>query len=157
METIEREHAVGELDAVAARSRVDDTDLLRALAHANLAGLVQREMTAIVGVSQSTIHRLLRRIADDPDVLEVTPTEVIDRRTAGRTTSEEMMRTLLNWPYTFGHVPDSSGTSTDAYVPGSWDEIERAYYRGHLSDDELAQLMARHRDALTRAASSNRP
>ena len=154
MDTIEREHASSELDAVAARLRVDEIDLLRALAKANLAGIVQREMTTIVGVSQPTISRLLRKIAVNPDVLKPTPTEIVDRRAAGMTTSEEMMSTLLNWPYTFGRVPESGGTSTDAYEAGSWDEIERAYYGHHLSDDELAQLMARHQDALTRAATT---
>jgi hypothetical protein len=91
---------------------------------------------------------------ENPVLLDRTPTEVIDRRTAGGITDDEMMAALLNWGYTFGRVPVSGGISTDAYGPGSWDEVERAYCRGHLTEDELGRLMERNKDALGRAALS---
>ncbi|MDX5964929.1 hypothetical protein [Rhodococcus opacus] len=69
---------------------------------------------------------MLRTVLQNPALLDRTPTEVIDRRTAGDITDDEMMDTLLNWDYTFDRVPVSGGISTDAYGPGSWDEVERA-------------------------------
>lgn len=47
-----------------------------------------------------------------------------------------------------------AGTSADAYEPGSWDEIERAYYRGLLTDEEIGRLMECNKDALEQAARS---
>lgn len=51
-------------------------------------------------------------------------------------------------------VPASGDISADAYEPGSWDEIERAYYRGLLTDEEIGRLMECNKDALEQAARS---
>ncbi|MDT2006201.1 hypothetical protein FXW78_18550 [Rhodococcus opacus] len=97
---------------------------------------------------------MLRTVLDNPALLDRTPTEVIDRRTAGQISDDEMMQVLLDWNFTFGRVPVSGGISADAYEAGSWDEIERAYYRGLLTDDEVGRLMERNKDALDKAARS---
>ncbi|AWK76698.1 hypothetical protein CBI38_33810 (plasmid) [Rhodococcus oxybenzonivorans] len=97
---------------------------------------------------------MLRTVLENPALLDRTPTEVIDRRTAGEISDTEMMQVLLDWNFTFGTVPVSSGISADAYEPGSWDEIERAYYRGLLTDDEIGRLTERNTDALEQAARS---
>ncbi|MFC9557601.1 helix-turn-helix domain-containing protein [Rhodococcus sp. NPDC056960] len=153
MDIIDRK-AVAALDAAAARRRVADLDVLRAVAEANAANITQRVIHEHIGISQPTIHRMLRTVLDNPALLDETPTEVIDRRTAGQITGDEMMQVLLHWNFTFGQVPVSGGTSADAYEAGSWDEIERAYYRGLLTDDEIGQLMDRNRGALEQAARS---
>jgi hypothetical protein len=36
------------------------------------------------------------------------------------------------------------GVATDAYTTGDWDDIEMAFYRGLLSDDEFQALATRH-------------
>lgn len=130
----------------AARQRVDQRDLERAIYQAaNRAGLSQRSISEIVGFhSQATVQRILRRLTEDPSQLDETPGEIIDRRTAGAITSDEMMDKLLNWRYSFGGVVRVDGVLTDAYTTGDWDEIEMAFYRGLLSDDEFEKLAERH-------------
>ncbi len=97
---------------------------------------------------------MLRTVLENPAMLDRTPTEVVDRRTASEISDTEMMQVLLDWNCTFGRVPVSGGISADAYEPGSWDEIERAYCRGLLTDEEIGRLMERNKDALQRAARS---
>jgi hypothetical protein len=130
----------------AARQRVDERELERAIYQAaNYAGLSQRQISDIVGVhSQATVQRILRRLAEDPSLLDETPAEIIDRRAAGMIDDHDMMERLLNWKYSFGGVVRIDSVATDAYTTGDWDDIEMAFYRGLLSDDEFQALAARH-------------
>ncbi|WP_079634650.1 winged helix-turn-helix domain-containing protein [Mycobacteroides abscessus] len=126
----------------AARRRVDERELGRAIFEAARdGGLSQRQISDIVGIySQATIQRILRRFTEDPSLLEETPAEVIDRRAAEMITGRQMMAKLLRWKYSFGAVARVNGVATDAYTAGDWDEVEMAYYRGLLSDNEFHQL-----------------
>ncbi|ART73310.1 winged helix-turn-helix domain-containing protein [Mycobacterium dioxanotrophicus] len=134
------------LTARAARQRIDERELERAIYQAaNHAGLSQRQISDIVGIhSQATVQRILRRLTEDPALLEERPAEIIDRRAAGLINTKDMMDRLLNWRYSFGGVVRIDGVATDAYATGDWDEIEMAFYRGLLSDDEFQALAARH-------------
>ena len=76
---------------------------------------------------------------------------MIDRRAAGLINDETMMDRLLHRRYSFGHVPSIDGVATDAYIPGNWDEIEMAYYRDLLSEQEFDQLMERQRGQIEQA------
>jgi len=137
------------LAAIAARRRVADRELEREIYKAaTIKGLSQRQISDLVGnQSQATIQRILRRVSDDPSQLDVKPAEIIDQRTAGLITTEQMMDQLMNWRYTFGGVVRIDGVATDAYMTGDWDAIEMAFYRGQLSDHEFQQLADRQRDA----------
>lgn len=110
-------------------------------------GLTQRRISEIVGgASHTTIHRLVHRLLENPDqVQRITPAEVIDRRTAGMITDDEMMDQLMNWSYSFGYIPKMDGIATDAYISGDWDDVEHAFYRDLLSDDEFTHLMERQK------------
>ncbi len=145
--------ALQRLAALAARRRVVEKNLDRAIYHAaHDAGVSQRQISEAVGsLSQATVQRILRRIDEDPSLLDETPTEVIDCRAAGLINDETMMNNLLERTYSFGHVPSIDGIATDAYVPGDWDEIETAYYRDLLSEDEFGQLMERQQDQIEEA------
>lgn len=129
----------------AARRRVDERELERAIFEAARdGGLSQRQISDIVGIySQATIQRILRRFTEDPSLLEETPAEVIDRRAAEMITGRQMMAKLLHWKYSFGAVARVKGVATDAYTAGDWDEVEMAYYRGLLSDNEFRKLASR--------------
>ncbi|OSC22344.1 winged helix-turn-helix domain-containing protein [Mycobacterium vulneris] len=133
------------LAAKAARQRVYERELEREIYDAAVVqGLTQRQISELVGnQSQATIQRILRRVVEDPTKLDVTPAEIIDQRSAGIITTEEMMHKLLNWTYSFGHVAHIDGVATDAYITGDWDSIEMAFYRGQLTDDEFQQLADR--------------
>lgn len=137
------------LAAIAARRRVAERELEREIYEAaTVQGLSQRQISDLVGnQSQATIQRILRRVNDDPSQLNPKPAEIIDQRTAGIITTEEMMDTLMKWRYTFGDVVRFNGAATDAYMTGDWDAIEMAFYRGQLSDDEFQRLADRQRDA----------
>lgn len=151
---ITRDQAAAELDEVAARVRLNNRALLRVVARAHKVGMPQRAIEKHLDVSQATVHRLLRQTSENPKMLEPTPAEIIDQRTAGQISTEQMMQQLLNWDFTFGIVPKADGVATDAYEPGSWDDVERAFYRSQLSADELRQLIDRNKDKLDQAARS---
>lgn len=126
----------------AARCRVGDRELRRAIVQAADGGMSQRQISAVVGTpSQATIHRILQHFSDDRFLLEETPEEIIDKRTAGLLSDAEMMTRLLGWDYTFGQVAYVAGVATDGYIGGSWDDIERAYYCDLLSDKEFTRLV----------------
>lgn len=145
--------ALQRLAAWAARRRVVEKDLDREIYHAaHDVGMSQRQISEVVGsVSQATVQRILHRINEDPSLLEETPAEVIDRRAAGLISDATMMDRLLHRKYSFGHVPSIGDVATDAYVPGDWDQIEMAYYRDLLSEQEFDQLMERQRDPIEQA------
>lgn len=69
-------------------------------------------------------------------VRPVTPYEVGLRRAVGQMSTEEMMRRLRLWPYTFGRV------MYDAWSPGSWDDIDRLDRLKYITDMEYAELRA---------------
>jgi len=143
------QRAEQKLAAIAARRRVADRELEREIYEAaTIQGLSQRQISDLVGnQSQATIQRILRRVNEDPSQLDIKPAEVIDQRTAGIITTEQMMDKLMNWQYSFGGVVRIGGVATDAYMTGDWDAIEMAFYRGQLSDKEFQKLADRQRDA----------
>jgi hypothetical protein len=144
-ETSNQTLAQKRLAAKSARKRVYERELEREIYDAAVVqGLTQRQISELVGnQSQATIQRILRRVAEDPTKLDIKPAEIIDQRTAGIITTEQMMGKLLNWTYSFGQVARIDGVATDAYITGDWDSIEMAFYRGQLTDDEFQQLADR--------------
>lgn len=150
-----RSEALQRLAAWAAHERVVERGLERAIYHAAFdAGLSQRQISEAVGSSQATVQRILRRLSDDPSLLEVTPAEVIDRRAAGLIDDETMMGRLMNRTLSVGEVPTIDGVATDAYIPGDWDDIEVAYYRDLLSEQEIERLMERKQDVIDQAVAA---
>ena len=154
MTTVEGHTPQQRLLRAAARRRVDNLELNRAIYWASRdPNLSHRQINAVVtDLSTTSIQRILARYSDDPSLLEETPSEVIDKRAAGLIDDETMMDRLLNWHYEFGHVPYVDGVATDAYTAGDWDDIEQAYYRDRLTDDEFTRLVERHKTQLERAA-----
>lgn len=71
----------------------------------------------------------------------MTPAEIIDRRRKGLINTRTMMAQLSGYEYTYGYAPVVGGHYVDAYVRGSWDDVERGYRRGWLSDVEFGVLL----------------
>lgn len=71
--------------------------------------------------------------------------DIIDERDAGEIDTRMMMRKLGNADYTDGHVPDVDGVATDAYVRGSWDDIEYAFQQDRLTFEQYSELFRAHR------------
>jgi hypothetical protein len=149
---ITKTEARQELERVAARRRLDEREMYRAIHQAVQARFSQRQISEIVGtLSQATVQRIIQRIAATPALLRETPSEIIDRRAAGLIDGHVMMDGLLNWKYSFGAVPRIDDVVTDGYRAGDWDEIESAYYRNLLSDSEFAELFRHHQAMIGRA------
>ncbi|CDO31097.1 helix-turn-helix domain-containing protein [Mycolicibacterium porcinum] len=144
-ETTKRTLARKRLAAISARQRVYERELEREIYDAAVVrGLTQRQISELVGnCSQATIQRILRRFATDPTQLDVQPAEIIDQRTAGIITTEQMMEQLLDWKFSRGEVARINSVATDAYSTGDWDSIENAFYRGQLTDSEFQRLADR--------------
>lgn len=153
MTTVERRTAQQRLQQAAARRRIDTLELNREIYWASRNHhLTHGQISAVVAdVSTTSIQRILTRFAADPALLKETPAEVIDKRAAGLIDDAAMMDTLLGWNYHFGGVEYVDGVATDAYTARDWDDIEQAYYRDRLTDDEFARLVERT------AAISRRP
>lgn len=135
------------LAANSAREHLLRLERLRLIGRAQNEGYTLREIANLLEISATQVHRLAQRVLQRPDELEKTPREVIYQRSAGVITDEEMMDTLVRWPYTYGYVPTEDGQPMDAYAKGSWDDVRRAYRRGLLSEDEWEILFDRTRAA----------
>lgn len=84
--------------------------------------------------------------------LLVRPSIIILMRFWGEITTEKMMEELLAYPFTFGYCPVVDGYAMDAWEPGTWDDVEHAYYMKWLEPDELAYLMNTFQEQLIEAA-----
>ena len=97
----------------------------------------QDEIAHSLGTSQATVSRMAKLIKAEPQVLAVTPTEMMERRAVGAIDDQTMMAHLLQQTYTAGtHDP----TGGDGYVRGSWREIENGLTDGLLTDDEYERI-----------------
>ncbi|WP_226949941.1 FUSC family protein [Rhodococcus rhodochrous] len=136
---VTRDQATAELDEVAARLRLNNRALLRVVARAHKAGMRQRAIEQHLDISQATVHRLLRHSAENSPGARADPGR--DHRPAHRRADQHRTDDgqLLSWAFTFGTVPKADRVATDACEPGSWDDVERAFYRGQLTEDELVR------------------
>lgn len=132
--------------ASAARQRVAKRELERVIFQSCVdGGLSIREISALVGIYvESDVQRILRQFSEGSSQLHDTPTDIIDRRAAGLIDSVEMMDKLLHWSYSYGGVVHVGGVAIDAYASADWDDIEIAFYRGLLDDQEFHRLAKRH-------------
>ncbi|MGV0813489.1 winged helix-turn-helix domain-containing protein [Mycolicibacterium boenickei] len=146
MSTADSELLRKRLVVTAALRRVAERELERAVYQAATnGGFTEVEISEIVGIYvQPTVHRILRRLSEDPSRLTRTPAEIIDRRAANLIDGEEMMSLLLSRKYSFGRVVRLGGAVLDAYEGGDWDDVEIAFHRGLLDHDEFRQLAMRH-------------
>lgn len=129
------------LRAVAAQRLLLQLEEKRAVAAADAAGRSQVEIARDLGVSQPTVHRLLRQLAADPAVLQRGPLEVIAAAVMGVVDRETMLIELAALDPKPGESPPDA--EADGYVLGAWDEVVDAWERGWLKDDEYEYLARR--------------
>lgn len=148
---------VAELRRIGARRRLAIRQERQAIIRAALGGLNQKLIADSLDVSQPHISRTLKAATRENagTLREIPPTalDIIDERDAGDISDEQMMQTLKELDYTDGHVPEVNGVATDAYVRGSWDDIEFAFQRDRLTFEEYSELFAARRDRQRNAAS----
>lgn len=113
---------------------------IRAVVDASKAGNSQVSIAREAGISQAEVHRILRRVADAPEMLERSPHEVILDWVVERIGHESMMDELLHWPYSFSEEAEPNNPLT-VRTSGTWDQVTGAVYRGLLSDDDYDHLL----------------
>lgn len=130
------------------RSRRDllELDIRRELKQYRREGLSEREIAAMVEVSQPTVHKMLEVAAKDPEPLEgfkgATPLEICQRYDAGEFGREELVDQLVRFPY-------ANDAATDGYdwmaadPPGSWSEISVAIERGLIDESVYEDVFNR--------------
>lgn len=138
-----------DLRKVGAQRRLAAHRELRVIVQATLAGRPQTAIAELLGVSQPHISRTITAVKRANDgVLRVAPVsvfDIVDERDAGEIDTATMMDRLRAIDHTEGHVPEVNGVPTDAYVRGSWDDIELAYQQDKLTYEEYEQLFRAHR------------
>ncbi len=66
------------------------------------------------------------------------PQDYIKAYHSGFMSEQMMLDLLINYEYTFGFLPIPWDT---AYVAGTWEQVELAYYTGELTDAHLAAIV----------------
>lgn len=66
--------------------------------------------------------------------------DIVDERDAEEIDTATMLEMLSELDYTEGYVPELDGVPADAYVRGTWDDIEFAYQQDKLTYQEYEQL-----------------
>lgn len=66
------------------------------------------------------------------------PQDYIKAYHSGFMSERMMLDLLINYEYTFGYLPIPWD---DAYVAGTWNQVEHAYYTGELTDEHLAAIV----------------
>lgn len=121
-----------DLRAIPAERELLQIKLLRAVAHATDNGIPQRVIAKNLAVTQPEVSRIVKKLRLNPAARQRSPREVLLEHAAKVLDHDAMIVELAAWPYTFGHTPCDDPVG-ESYVPGSWDQIERA---GDLLDEE---------------------
>jgi len=147
--SVRRGAPITELRKVGAQRRLAAHRELSVIVAATLAGRPQTAIAELLGVSQPHVSRTIAAVKRQNDgVLREAPLsvlDIVDERDAGEIDTATMVETLSAIDHTEGHVPEMNDVPTDAYVRGSWDDIELAYQQDKLTYEEYEQLFQARR------------
>ena len=135
------------LSAARALRELVEIEQIRAALNAERDGRTQREIGRLLGVSQTDVHRMLRRAKNaGTDWVRVAPRELILRYRAGLISRGTLLGRLNDLDE--GQVAPHSG---DGYAPGTWDQVRDAFMDGLLTEDEYEELREQSRRTNPRA------
>jgi hypothetical protein len=120
----------------AARRRIDVVDDMRAAKQAEERGLNQREIADILVTSQARVSRLLKSVADRPQLSDQDPEELILRAFAYDQDRRTLLEKLKKYSYSDGRV----GPNQDGYIRGSWDQVVLGFAKDLLSQEEFEEI-----------------
>lgn len=133
-----------ELRKVGAQRRLAAYREQSVIVAAALAGRPQTVIAKLLGVSQPHVSRTIAAVRrENGGALCIAPLSVlgiIDQRDAGEIDTDTMLKMLSERAYDEGYVADINRVSTDAYVRGTWDDVEFAYQQDKLTFEEYEQL-----------------
>lgn len=90
-----------------ARRELDEVDEMRFVVEAVTQGLSQDDIAEIVGASQATISRIVKRVAQDPKVLRPSVKEIVNRATVREISRSKMVQELRTLKISYVKKPDS--------------------------------------------------
>jgi len=145
-------------DAQAARRlrqklAIDQIDYRRSLQRLAESKLPQRDLSEYLRISQPTLSSTLRSAKKTPPVREgfsgADPYEIAQRYAVGEISREQLVDELSRWDYEPGPEPTDGYDTLIISVPGSFDDVVRAFSDGLID----AQLYDEILDAASGAAS----
>lgn len=129
------------------RVEVDALDYKRTL-KAAAGGMTQREMAALLGMSQPAVAKALQRAQAVPAVVgefnAASPYEMCQRYAAGFIDRAEVVRQLVAWPYKPTPWANEYGEYEES-MDGTWQEVVEAADNGLIDDaiyDEVLKKTA---------------
>ena len=121
------------------RIEVDALDYKRALKAAAAGGMTQREMAALLGMSQPAVAKALQRAQTVPKVVgefnAASPYEVCQRYAAEFIDRAEVVRQLVAWPYKPTPWANEYGEYEES-LDGTWETVGDAL-RHELIDETI--------------------
>lgn len=108
------------------------------------AGRTQRDIAGALNVSQPAIAQLLARARRWPEEWQRCPRQVTLEYAVGELTREQLLKELIEWPWTYGHLdgPDGpDGEWPEMCVRGSWDELHSAVSEGLITNADYGYVL----------------
>ncbi|GGJ54133.1 MarR family transcriptional regulator [Glutamicibacter ardleyensis] len=127
------------------RVEVDALDYKRTL-KAAAGGMTQREMAALLGMSQPAVAKALQRAQAVPAVVgefnAASPYELCQRYAAGFIDRAEVVRQLVAWPYKPTPWANEYGEYEES-MDGTWQEVVEAADNGLIDDAIYDEVLKR--------------
>lgn len=127
------------------RMEVDALDYKRTL-KAAAGGMTQKEMAALLGMSQPAVAKALQRAQAVPAVVgefnAASPYEVCQRYAAGFIDRAEVVRQLVAWPYKPTPWANEYGEYEES-MDGTWQEVVEAADNGLIDDAIYDEVLKR--------------
>ncbi|WP_180357948.1 MULTISPECIES: helix-turn-helix domain-containing protein [Actinomycetes] len=131
------------------QSEIVDMDERRAMLQLAAGGVSQREIAALLGVTQPTVNGILKRAANLPQPAEgfssATPMEACKRYAAGLLARDQLVDELVRFPYAAVERDPFDDFSADP--PGAWSEVEDAEGLGLIEEDVYEEIFNRRHPA----------
>lgn len=127
------------LARVYAGRELNRIELLRSCKRAHVEGLKQEEIAQRLQLSQAEVSRILKKIKNFPELLEVTPREVILDFHAEKILHAEMLEKLKNWQFTFAQDAEPNNPE-GALTRGSWDDVTDAFHRDLIDIHDYQEI-----------------
>jgi len=119
--------------ALRARRYLDEIEALRFVSDAVLtAGLSQDSVAESLGVSQATIHRLVKKLTENPRVVAPSVNEIVSRAALKEISRPEMLRSLRDLRIDF--------KKWERYPDSEWANLRNAFQRGLVSKAEAQSI-----------------
>lgn len=116
-----------------ARRYLDEIESLRFVSDAVVeTGLSQDSVAESLGVSQATVHRLVKRLADNPRVIAPSVNEIVSRAALREISRPEMLRSLRALKIDF--------KKWERYPDSEWANLRHAFRTGLVSKAEARSI-----------------